>query len=41
MLPTRWLVLEALPKNQNGKIDRRGVRERFEAEVTAGTEARA
>ena len=30
MLPARWLVLEALPKNVNGKIDRRRIRERFE-----------
>jgi amino acid adenylation domain-containing protein len=35
MLPARWLVLEALPKNVNGKIDRRSIREHFEQEATA------
>jgi amino acid adenylation domain-containing protein len=29
MLPSRWLALEALPKNVNDKIDRRAVRELF------------
>jgi amino acid adenylation domain-containing protein len=29
MLPARWLVLDALPKNVNGKIDKRALRERF------------
>ncbi len=29
MVPTRWLVLPALPTNANGKIDRRGLRELF------------
>jgi amino acid adenylation domain-containing protein len=29
MLPVHWLALDALPKNQNGKIDRSAVRERF------------
>ncbi len=39
MLPSHWLSLEALPKNLNGKIDRRELRERFEREVeAAGTE---
>jgi amino acid adenylation domain-containing protein len=34
MLPARWLRLEALPKNQNGKIDRPQLRTQFvEAEV--------
>ena len=32
MLPSRWKAFEALPKNQNGKIDRRALREGFEAE---------
>jgi acyl-CoA synthetase (AMP-forming)/AMP-acid ligase II len=31
MLPSRWEALEALPKNVNGKIDRRALRERFSA----------
>ena len=29
MLPTRWLVLERLPKNVNGKIDRARLKELF------------
>jgi amino acid adenylation domain-containing protein len=29
MLPSRWLRLEQLPKNSNGKIDRRCIRELF------------
>jgi amino acid adenylation domain-containing protein len=33
MLPAHWHVLEALPKNVNGKIDRRAIREHFEQEV--------
>jgi acyl-coenzyme A synthetase/AMP-(fatty) acid ligase len=33
MLPTRWQALEVLPKNQNGKVDRRAIREAFEAET--------
>ena len=32
MLPTRWRAVDALPKNPNGKIDRRALREGFEAE---------
>ena len=30
MLPTRWIRLDSLPKNQNGKIDRRQLKELFE-----------
>jgi len=36
MLPSRWRAFESLPKNQNGKIDRRALRETFEAEAEAG-----
>ncbi len=34
MLPARWLALDALPKNQNGKIDRPALRERFQEQMT-------
>lgn len=37
MLPTRWQAFESLPKNVNGKIDRRKLKELFEA---AGTNLR-
>lgn len=30
MLPSRWLRFDSLPKNQNGKIDRRALKESFE-----------
>jgi amino acid adenylation domain-containing protein len=30
MLPSRWMAMERLPKNANGKIDRRRLRETFE-----------
>jgi amino acid adenylation domain-containing protein len=33
MLPSRWHVMEVLPKNVNGKIDRRRLREHFEREA--------
>ena len=36
MLPSRWQVLEALPKNGNGKIDRRLVLERFKRTPARG-----
>jgi len=29
MLPARWICLEQLPKNANGKIDRRQIRDLF------------
>jgi amino acid adenylation domain-containing protein len=34
MLPSRWRELGALPKNVNGKIDRRAIREQFQAEIS-------
>jgi amino acid adenylation domain-containing protein len=33
MLPARWLALDVLPKNQNGKIDRPDLRGRFAAQA--------
>ena len=36
MLPARWMALETLPKNVNGKIDRPRLRERFVEETTSG-----
>lgn len=35
MLPARWMALDVLPKNQNGKIDRPALRERFVAQQSA------
>jgi amino acid adenylation domain-containing protein len=35
MLPSHWRELESLPKNVNGKIDRRAIRERFQAEIAS------
>jgi amino acid adenylation domain-containing protein len=35
MIPSRWMDYEALPKNVNGKIDRRQLREQFEQEANA------
>jgi len=29
MLPTRWLAMHELPKNANGKIDARLIKEQF------------
>jgi acyl-coenzyme A synthetase/AMP-(fatty) acid ligase len=36
MLPSRWLVLAELPKNQNGKVDRKALRELLERAPRAG-----
>jgi hypothetical protein len=33
MVPSRWQVMSSLPKNANGKIDRRALRELFAAEA--------
>jgi amino acid adenylation domain-containing protein len=33
MLPTKWLALPALPRNANGKIDRKQIREQFSMAV--------
>lgn len=33
MLPTRWVAMDALPKNVNGKIDRQRVRELLRSDV--------
>jgi amino acid adenylation domain-containing protein len=35
MLPARWLALAELPKNANGKIDRRKLREEFQVNALA------
>jgi amino acid adenylation domain-containing protein len=41
MLPARWLTLDALPKNQNGKIDRPNLREQFVRQQQERRSARA
>ncbi len=41
MLPARWLALDALPKNQNGKIDRPNLREQFVRQQAERRKARA
>ncbi len=37
MLPARWLALASLPKNVNGKIDRRQLKEEFQAQAHAAS----
>ena len=41
LLPSRWHGLDVLPKNVNGKIDRRGLRELFEQDADAADEPAA
>jgi len=41
MLPSRWLALDALPKNQNGKTDRPALRERFREQMAERRRQRA
>jgi amino acid adenylation domain-containing protein len=41
MLPTRWREFDRLPKNVNGKIDRRAIRERFQADLSRRAAASA
>jgi acyl-coenzyme A synthetase/AMP-(fatty) acid ligase len=35
MLPSRWKAFDRLPKNVNGKIDRRALKEFFEGDARA------
>jgi acyl-CoA synthetase (AMP-forming)/AMP-acid ligase II len=35
MLPARWRALDEFPRNANGKVDRRKLREMFAAETEA------
>jgi acyl-coenzyme A synthetase/AMP-(fatty) acid ligase len=41
MLPARWLALDALPQNQNGKTDRPALRERFREQLAERRRQRA
>ena len=41
MLPARWLALDALPKNQNGKTDRPALRDRFREQMAERRRQRA
>ena len=41
MLPSRWASLDVLPKNVNGKIDRRGLRDLFEPREAVAAANRA
>jgi acyl-coenzyme A synthetase/AMP-(fatty) acid ligase len=36
MLPVRWKALRRLPRNGNGKIDRKTLREAFQREACGG-----
>jgi acyl carrier protein len=38
MLPSRWLTFEEMPKNVNGRIDRRRLKELFEEAKASGAE---
>jgi amino acid adenylation domain-containing protein len=40
MLPVRWMALSGLPKNANGKIDRRRLQEKFREEESHKNETR-
>ena len=41
MLPARWKQLARLPRNGNGKIDRRALRDEFQRDAAALAESRA
>jgi len=41
MLPARWIRYDALPKNDNGKIDRPRLREGFSSVESRPVKARA
>jgi amino acid adenylation domain-containing protein len=41
MLPSRWTVYQQLPKNPNGKIDRRKIQEAFAKEIDSATAAKS
>lgn len=34
MLPSRWMALKTLPKNSNGRVDRRRLGEEFQNHAT-------
>ena len=39
MLPFRWMAFDALPTNANGKVDRRWLKETFQASRERETQA--